>query len=265
MEPNSASAASAETEARAVTAWKRIMWRISAYWFAVTRQVLMTAAQQRILPCRAPKGTEKITEEQAKCPHPPGSRKNHGNASASWVRCELCKLRLSYTDKTKKDNLTTKIQQIESATKPITPSEKRAAGPKKKPDGGQRATELKRSAPMDENSMDIEEWKVLEQEALKAVRSQNANGAGRRSAASQGGETLEILREMKRIQEDQTKAMMMLASAMQNLSSAAAASTASSSSAPAAQPMATAAQPMAPTTSEGSWEHSVPDGFEELM
>ena len=254
MEPNSASAASAETEERrAVTAWKRIMWRISAYWFAITRQVLMTAAQQRILPCRAPKGTEKITEEQAKCPHPPGTRKTYGNASASWVRCELCKLRLSYTDKLKKDNLTTRIQQIESATKPITPSEKRAAGPKKKTDSRQQAADLKRSAPVDENAIDIEEWRLLEQEALKAVRSQNTNGTGRRAAASQGGETLEILREMKRIQEEQSKAMMLLATAMQNLSSAAA-SAASSISAP-------AAQPMSPASSTGSWE----DHVEELM
>jgi hypothetical protein len=220
--------------------------------------VLMTAIQKRLLPARASKQTEQITEEQARCPHPPGSQRTYGNKSGSWTRCNACKLRLSYKDKTKKapEDIATRVQQIETEGGPPTASEKRAAGPKKKSDSKNSASELKAS--LDENALGIEDWRLLEMEAQRAIQAQSGPSTEQMTTVHQGGETMEILKEMKRIQEEQSKAMMMLATAVQSLSSAAAAaSAATSSSAPAAA--------MVPMDSAGSWDVDDSNEIEDLL
>ena len=78
--------------------WYRLCLRAFYWQDLLLRSTLMLALRGRVAPKSAGSKAE-VTDQQAKCPHPPSSVRGGGNQWATWKTCKKCGVRLDYQSK----------------------------------------------------------------------------------------------------------------------------------------------------------------------
>ena len=107
--------------------WERLAWRAMQHADLMLRQL-----RQSLRLDLNPKRSVRLTEEQARCPHPRRDHRRGGNRYGSYTHCTKCQLRISFTSAEERDKMKLKNKTSTSTSTPPTTSR---ANPKAAPSG----------------------------------------------------------------------------------------------------------------------------------